>query len=106
MVHGTRWIYQNIVQFHFWKLHFVSAEKKYREQCWRLDTRGTVGETILHLCMLSATQIHFDLAKRLIQFFPKMINDIYVGEEYYGKMDSSFSYEYNFMVIIYTYTAW
>lgn len=57
----------------------------YREVCWDLDKRGTVGETILHLCLLNATQIHADLAKRLLQFYPKLINDIYVGEEYYGK---------------------
>ncbi|XP_070176745.1 transient receptor potential cation channel subfamily V member 5-like isoform X3 [Littorina saxatilis] len=62
-----------------------AADRKYRLQCWDLDKRGTVGESILHLCMLSATQIHFDLAKRLIQFFPNLINDIYLGEEYYGE---------------------
>lgn len=60
-------------------------DHKYRFQCWDLDKRGTVGETILHLCLLNATQIHSDLAKRLLQHFPAMINDIYVGEEYYGE---------------------
>ncbi|XP_076436751.1 transient receptor potential cation channel subfamily V member 5-like isoform X2 [Babylonia areolata] len=60
-------------------------DRKYREQCWDVDQRGTVGETILHLCLLSATLIHYELAKRLIRFFPKLINDIYIGEEYYGE---------------------
>lgn len=38
----------------------------------------------MHLCMLSATSIHADLAKRLLKFYPKLIVDIYLDEEYYG----------------------
>jgi hypothetical protein len=38
----------------------------------------------MHLCMLSATSIHSDLAKRLLKFYPKLIVDIYIDEEYYG----------------------
>ncbi|KAL8561177.1 hypothetical protein ACOMHN_029248 [Nucella lapillus] len=64
---------------------FKTGDRKYREQCWDIDQRGTVGETILHLCMLSATQTHFDLAKRLLNHYPDLINDIYLGEEYYGE---------------------
>ena len=32
--------------------------------CWRLDRRGVVGETGLHVCLLMATQVHICLAKR------------------------------------------
>ena len=64
---------------------YSCSDHKSRFQCWDLEKRGTVGDTILHLCLLNATQAHADLAKRLLYFFPKMINDIYVGEEYYGK---------------------
>lgn len=35
--------------------------------------------------MLNATSIHADLAKRLLRFYPKLINDIYMCDEYYGK---------------------
>lgn len=56
----------------------------YREVCWDLDQRGGVGETVLHICFLSATSIHADLAKRLLKFYPKLIYDIYLSEEYYG----------------------
>jgi len=35
--------------------------------------------------MLNATSIHADLAKRLLRFYPKMINDVYMCDEYYGK---------------------
>ncbi|XP_044012696.1 transient receptor potential cation channel subfamily V member 5 [Aphidius gifuensis] len=60
-------------------------KKMYREVCWYLHERGAVGETILHLCMLNATAIHADLAKRLLRFYPKLINDIYISDEYYGE---------------------
>jgi transient receptor potential cation channel subfamily V member 5 len=51
--------------------------------------RGAVGETILHLCLLHSTALHADLAKRLLNFYPKLINDVYMNDEYYGQ---SFQY--------------
>nr|XP_003706172.1 PREDICTED: transient receptor potential cation channel subfamily V member 5 isoform X3 [Megachile rotundata] len=60
-------------------------KSKYRLVCWSLSQRGAVGETIMHLCMLHATAIHTDLAKRLLRFYPKLINDIYISDEYYGE---------------------
>ncbi|XP_046383635.1 uncharacterized protein LOC124154144 isoform X2 [Ischnura elegans] len=58
---------------------------KSRDVCWDLNERGAVGETILHLCLLNATALHADLAKRLLRFYPKLINDIYMCDEYYGE---------------------
>ncbi|XP_052720179.1 transient receptor potential cation channel subfamily V member 5-like isoform X10 [Crassostrea angulata] len=60
-------------------------DRKFRECCWDIHQTGSVGETILHLCLLNATAIHADLAKRLIQAYPKMINDIYLADEYFGE---------------------
>ncbi|XP_066261060.1 transient receptor potential cation channel subfamily V member 5 [Euwallacea similis] len=57
----------------------------YRHVCWKLRERGAVGETILHLCLLNATALHSDIAKRLLRFYPKLINDIYISDEYYGE---------------------
>ncbi|XP_053661547.1 transient receptor potential cation channel subfamily V member 5 [Anopheles marshallii] len=57
----------------------------YREVCWNVKERGAVGETILHLCLLNATSLHADLAKRLLRFYPKLINDVYMCDEYYGE---------------------
>eukprot|EP00106_Octopus_bimaculoides_P008929 XP_014776371.1 PREDICTED: transient receptor potential cation channel subfamily V member 5-like [Octopus bimaculoides] len=59
--------------------------KMYRHVCWKFDELGTVGETILHMCLLNSTSTHADLAKRLIRLFPVLINDIYQSEEYYGE---------------------
>ncbi|CAF0818866.1 unnamed protein product [Rotaria sp. Silwood1] len=53
--------------------------------CWDLDQRGGVGEQILHLCFLSSSPVHTALAKRLLRHYPKMIDDLYMGDEYYGE---------------------
>lgn len=54
--------------------------------CWRLDARGAVGETLLHVCFLSGLPDHMKLlAQRLIFCFPKIINDFYICDEYYGE---------------------
>ncbi|KAK3576059.1 hypothetical protein CHS0354_018328 [Potamilus streckersoni] len=60
-------------------------DRKFREVCWDISQTGTVGESILHLCLLNASAVHADLAKRLLFHFPKLINDIYISEEYYGE---------------------
>ncbi|OAF66778.1 Ubiquitin-like protein 5 [Intoshia linei] len=59
--------------------------KKYRYVVWRIDKRGAVGETALHVCLLNATAIHSVLAKHLLIVFPNLINDIYISDEYYGE---------------------
>ena len=65
-------------------LIYFTDKSKYRLVCWSLSERGAVGETILHLCLLNATSLHADLAKRLLRFYPNLINDIYLSDEYYG----------------------
>ncbi|XP_076372372.1 transient receptor potential cation channel subfamily V member 5-like isoform X2 [Tachypleus tridentatus] len=57
----------------------------YREVCWDLYERGSVGETALHLCLLVSSTIHAELAKRLVKLYPKLVNDIYLNDEYYGE---------------------
>lgn len=52
--------------------------------CWDLDQRGGVGEQILHICFLSSSPVHAALAKRLLRYYPKLIYDLYMGDEYYG----------------------
>lgn len=54
--------------------------------CWDLDLRGGVGEHILHICFLSSSPVHTALAKRLLRHFPRLIDDLYMGDEYYGEL--------------------
>ncbi|CAF1153906.1 unnamed protein product [Adineta ricciae] len=53
--------------------------------CWDLDLRGGVGEHILHICYLSSGPVHSALAKRLLRHYPRLIDDLYMGDEYYGE---------------------
>lgn len=57
--------------------------------CWDIEKRGAVGETPLHICLLVATRLHLDLARRLVKLFPKLVNDICLGDEYYGLDDKN-----------------
>ncbi|XP_786430.2 transient receptor potential cation channel subfamily V member 5 [Strongylocentrotus purpuratus] len=56
-----------------------------RKVCWDLDQRGAVGETILHLCFLNATELHSELAKRIIKEYPLLVNDIFHTDLYQGE---------------------
>ncbi len=69
-------------QFFF---NFQAQESKTRFIVFKIDKVGAVGESILHLCSLIASDLHIGLAKRIIKIFPKLINDIYMANEYYGK---------------------
>ncbi|XP_067930551.1 transient receptor potential cation channel subfamily V member 5-like [Watersipora subatra] len=53
--------------------------------CWDLHRRGVMGETILHLCYHNSTPIHNEIAKILLQLYPKMANDIVEKEHRYGE---------------------
>lgn len=55
------------------------------ETCWDLFKRGGVGETPFHLCYLNDTPVHFEVAKALLEVFPKLALDVYEGEEYFGE---------------------
>lgn len=52
--------------------------------CWNIAMRGSVGENIVHLCLLLNNPFHTELAQRIIAIFPKLALDIYLGDEYYG----------------------
>lgn len=57
---------------------------KYREVVWDIHQRGAMGENLLHVCLLQGTALHNALAIKLIHTFPKLVNDIFLSEDYYG----------------------
>ena len=64
------------------------AEKSphlFRECCWKVEERGFVGESAFHICFLMGTQAHLNIGRRMLKYFPKLVNDIYMSEEYYGE---------------------
>uniref|UniRef100_A0A158PCP8 ANK_REP_REGION domain-containing protein n=1 Tax=Angiostrongylus cantonensis TaxID=6313 RepID=A0A158PCP8_ANGCA len=60
------------------------GESKYREIAWKLEERGAMGETIIGICLLQGTDIHNKLAMKIIETFPKLVNDINISEDFYG----------------------
>ncbi len=50
-----------------------------------VEKRGFVGESAFHVCFLMQTPTHLFLGRRLLKHFPKLINDVYLSEEYYGE---------------------
>lgn len=72
----------------------IKKNSKYPvKNCYFLQERGAVGETILHLCLLNVSSLLADLAKRLLRFYPKLINDVYMSDEYYGKCNQLLYYK-------------
>jgi len=65
-------------------IFIINLGEETKRVCWDLDQRGGVGEHILHLCFLSSSPVHTALAKRLLRHYPKIIYDLYMGDEYYG----------------------
>ena len=61
------------------------APHLFRECCWKVEERGAVGESAFHVCFLMQTPTHLALGRRMLLHYPKLINDIYMSEEYYGK---------------------
>ncbi|EYB95017.1 hypothetical protein Y032_0164g3518 [Ancylostoma ceylanicum] len=57
---------------------------KYRELVWDIEQRGKMGENLLHICLLHNTADMNELAKQIVIRFPKIINDIFISEDYYG----------------------
>lgn len=60
------------------------AEWKYREVTWKLEERGLMGENLVGVCLLQGTAVHNQLAIKLIEAYPKLVNDIFISEDYYG----------------------
>ena len=63
----------------------IPAPHLFREVCWMVEKRGFVGESVFHVCFLMQTPTHLFLGRRLLKHYPKLINDIYMSEEYYGE---------------------
>ncbi|CAI4228757.1 unnamed protein product [Auanema sp. JU1783] len=57
---------------------------KYRELVWDIQQRGKMGECLLHICLLHNTADMNELARQMVLKYPKMVNDIFISEEYYG----------------------
>lgn len=68
--------------------------------CWKIEERGAVGETPLHICMLRGAKDPkmLVLAERILRYFPEIMADIYVSDRFYGKPDVKqyFTFQFHF----------
>ncbi|XP_035225616.1 transient receptor potential cation channel subfamily V member 5-like [Stegodyphus dumicola] len=69
-------------------------EKKRRTICWKLDCRGMLGESLLHLLVICNTDVHTHIAILLLEMYPALAQDIVEGEEYYGASAMHFAIAY------------
>uniref|UniRef100_A0A0K0E2D4 ANK_REP_REGION domain-containing protein n=1 Tax=Strongyloides stercoralis TaxID=6248 RepID=A0A0K0E2D4_STRER len=60
------------------------GDNKYREIVWKLDERGTMGESLLGTCLMQGSPIHMNIAIKLVKEYPGLVNDIFISEDYYG----------------------
>ncbi|KAI1696929.1 ion transport protein domain-containing protein [Ditylenchus destructor] len=60
------------------------GDAKYREIVWKLEERGSMGENLVGCCLMQGSPLHNELAIRLMTEFPKLVNDVFLSEDYYG----------------------
>lgn len=63
------------------------SSSKFREHNaqWRLNKRGVDGETIIHLLLSRDEPACNEVARILLRYYPGLANDVYLGEEMFGK---------------------
>lgn len=52
--------------------------------CWKMQYRGSLGESLLHVLIICDTKIHTKLARILLRVYPMLSVDVMEGEEYLG----------------------
>ena len=67
---------------------------------WRIDKRGAVGETPVHLLFLINSDKHVAIAGILLELCPELAYDYYEGTEYYGESCLHFAVIQNNMAAI------
>jgi len=77
--------FQTKKKFSFLKNNILWVAKvQTKERCFDIKKLGAVGEGLIHNCLLYGTDVHKELAKKLIRAYPLAVNDYYIGEDYYG----------------------
>uniref|UniRef100_A0A914LMS4 Ion transport domain-containing protein n=1 Tax=Meloidogyne incognita TaxID=6306 RepID=A0A914LMS4_MELIC len=70
------------------------GDAKYREIVWKIEERGSMGENLVGCCLMQGGPIHTELAIRLLNQFPKLVNDVMLSEDYYGKLKARMLFVY------------
>ncbi|XP_067126001.1 transient receptor potential cation channel subfamily V member 5-like [Centruroides vittatus] len=54
------------------------------KRLWKLESRGLLGESLLHILVICNTPTHTEIALTLLELFPNLALDIIEGDEYFG----------------------
>ena len=65
------------------------------EACWRMQYRGSLGESLLHILIICDTLVHTRIARILLKCFPRAAIDMIEGEEYLGATGLHLGIAYN-----------
>ncbi|CAG0896718.1 unnamed protein product [Darwinula stevensoni] len=65
------------------------------EACWKMEYRGSLGESLLHVLIMCNTRVHTRLARLLLKVFPKLSVDVVEGDEYLGASALHLAIAYN-----------
>ena len=74
--------------------HQVQEEPKQQQEppvsgervvCWKLEYRGSYGESLLHILLICNSDPHTRVAKSLLTQFPLLAHDVFQSPEYYGQ---------------------
>ncbi|XP_076311803.1 uncharacterized protein LOC143225747 isoform X2 [Tachypleus tridentatus] len=71
-----------------------------RRICWKLEFRGMLGESLLHVLIMCNTPIHARIARILLKIYPHLAWDIIEGEEYFGASALHLSIAYNMWELV------
>ncbi|UYV74220.1 Iav [Cordylochernes scorpioides] len=75
--------------------HLPDPSRTSRKVCWRLDTRGFLGESIMHVLVLCNSAVHTKIALVLLRLYPALALDVIEGPEYYGASGLHLSIAYH-----------
>lgn len=62
---------------------------------WKMKKRGVLGETAFHLLILNDSTKHFQIARMLLELFPALAVDQYMGPDYFGQTALHLAIIYN-----------
>ena len=65
-------------------LKFCHSSWEDHRACWKMQYRGSLGESLLHILIMGDSLIHTKIARTVIRHFPHSVMDVIEGEEYHG----------------------
>ena len=56
------------------------------EACWKMQHRGALGESLLHILVICNTLVHTRIARILLRYFPRYFHAWFFVQLWVGRM--------------------